>query len=83
MPLWDFICQDCEHEFEALVRGETAASCPKCESENLERQMALPRVKSDTTRGLAMRAAKKRDAKGAKDRMHERLAYEHSHDRHG
>jgi hypothetical protein len=30
-----------------------------------------------------MRAAKKRDAAQGKDRMHEQLKYEESHDRHG
>jgi hypothetical protein len=30
-----------------------------------------------------MRAAKQRDASQARDRMHERLHYEKSHDRHG
>lgn len=83
MPLYDFVCKACTHRFEALVRGKAAPACPECSSEDLEREMPLPRVKSETTRGMAMRAAKKRDAKGANDRMQERLQYEHSHDRHG
>ena len=45
--------------------------------------MSLPRVKSSGTHDLAMRAAKKRDAVQARDRMHERIRYEESHDRHG
>ncbi|NNF27924.1 MAG: zinc ribbon domain-containing protein [Gemmatimonadetes bacterium] len=83
MPIYEYRCEGCAHEFETLVRGEARPACPECASEELERLMSLPRVKSSTTRDLAMRAAKKRDAGQAKDRMHERIRYEESHDRHG
>jgi len=49
----------------------------------LERRLSLPRVKSSSTHDMAMRAAKRRDAAQARDRMHERIRYEESHDRHG
>lgn len=83
MPIYEYICQSCTHEFETLVRGETQPVCPECESEDLERVMSLPRVKSSSTRDLAMRAAKRRDKAQATDRMQERIRYEESHDRHG
>lgn len=83
MPIYEYACTECGHEFELLVRGEMTPACPACESQDLERRMSLPRVKSSSTHDLAMRAAKKRDASQAKDRMHERIRYEESHDRHG
>ena len=84
MPIYEYTCLGCGREFELLVRGTGATpACPSCKSEELERRMSLPRVKSSTTRGMAMRAAKKRDASQAQDRMHERIRYEKSHDRHG
>jgi len=83
MPLFDFKCRACGNSFEALVRGNTAAACPSCKSEDLEKLMTLPAVKSETTKELGLRAAKKRDAAQAKDNMHEQLKYEQSHDRHG
>lgn len=83
MPIYEYRCESCAHEFETLVRGEARPSCPECDSLELERLMSLPRVKSSTTRDMAMRAAKKRDASQAKDRMQERIRYEESHDRHG
>ena len=70
-------------DFERLVLGRSVPSCPGCESTKLERRLSLPRVKSSSTRGKAMRAARKRDASQARDRMHERIRYEESHDRHG
>lgn len=83
MPIFDYACRSCGHEFEALVRKDDRVHCPGCRAEDVERLLSLPAVKSDTTRGLAMRAAKRRDASQAKDRMYERIKYEESHDRHG
>lgn len=83
MPIYEYSCKSCEHDFELLIRGKETPVCPECQGEDLERLISLPRVQSETTRGLAMRAAKKRDAGQAKDNMHERLKYEESHDRHG
>lgn len=84
MPIYEYTCLDCGRECELLVRGSDATpTCPSCNSQELERRLSLPRVKSSTTRGMAMRAAKKRDARQATDRMQERIRYEKSHDRHG
>lgn len=83
-PIYEYTCIDCGRECELLVRSSSATPvCPSCKSQQLERRLSLPRVKSSTTRGMAMRAAKRRDASQARDRMHERIRYEESHDRHG
>jgi putative FmdB family regulatory protein len=83
MPIYEYACRTCGERFELLVRGEMTPACPSCKSESLERITSLPRVRSDTTRNLAARAAKKRDAAQARDNRHEQLKYEQSHDRHG
>lgn len=83
MPIYEYACRTCGEEFEALIRGEEGASCPACAGEDVERLLSLPAVQSEGTRAQALRAAKRRDARQAKDRMHERLKYEESHDRHG
>jgi putative FmdB family regulatory protein len=83
MPLFDFSCKACGHTFEVLVRGEVKPKCESCGSEEVERLLSLPTVQSESTRNLAMQAAKKRDAAQGKDRMHEQLRYEQTHDRHG
>jgi putative FmdB family regulatory protein len=79
MPLFDYSCRACGHVFEALVRGKKAPVCPSCESVDLERLLALPSVRSESTRAQAMRAAKKRDAKQADDRVRAQREYELSH----
>jgi putative FmdB family regulatory protein len=40
MPIFEYICQECKHEFEALVYGRDKAKCPKCESKKLTPQLS-------------------------------------------
>ncbi|MBL8152069.1 MAG: zinc ribbon domain-containing protein [Blastocatellia bacterium] len=45
MPLFDYVCQDCGHRFESLVRNtEEKVECPVCKSEKTERQIGRPSV---------------------------------------
>ena len=83
MPIYDYTCQACGHQFELLVRGQRTPACPSCKSKKLERLFPRPSLQTPGTRAKALKAAKKRDAALATDRMHERLKYEESHDRHG
>lgn len=84
MPIFDYSCKDCGHQFELWIRKEDqATACPECESEEVEKLFSPPQVHGDTSHGKAMRAAQKRDAAQAKDRYYERKRYEDSHDRHG
>jgi putative FmdB family regulatory protein len=49
MPLYEYVCEQCEHPFEALIYGDAQAECPKCHSQKLARQMSLPaKPKADT-----------------------------------
>ena len=80
MPIYEYRCQQCDHEFELLVRSQTTPTCPSCDGQDLERLLSLPRVATQGTRDKAMRAAKKRDQKQATERMHTRLEYEANHD---
>ena len=40
MPIYEYICQDCERHFEAIVSGERKAECPDCKSKKLEQQLS-------------------------------------------
>lgn len=80
MPIYEYVCQSCHHEFEALVLGGKTPVCKSCGGGDLERLLSLPNVKSESTHGLAMRAAKKRDQKAGNERMQEQHIYEQSHD---
>jgi putative FmdB family regulatory protein len=43
MPMYDFSCQDCTAVFEELLmKGESAAACPKCGSSRTMRMVSAP-----------------------------------------
>jgi putative FmdB family regulatory protein len=41
MPIFEYICQECQHEFEALVFGRDKAACPKCQGKKLSPQLSV------------------------------------------
>ncbi len=46
MPIFEYVCKDCNHEFEALVFGSDKAECPKCRSKRLTPQLSVFAVAS-------------------------------------
>jgi putative FmdB family regulatory protein len=53
MPIFEYICQECRHEFETLVFGRDKAKCPKCESQKLSPQLSVFAVSAKSTAGSA------------------------------
>jgi putative FmdB family regulatory protein len=49
MPIFEYICNGCQHEFEALIFGKQKAECPKCQSKNLEPQLSVFAVSAKGT----------------------------------
>lgn len=80
MPTFDFICQECQHPFEMLVRARDTVACPACGSATVEKQLSIPLLKTSGTRALAMKAARRRDKAQGTERMIEQAKYEASHD---
>ena len=80
MPIYEYKCGNCGHEFELLVRGSQVPACEKCKSENLERLVSLAAIQSETTHGKAMRAAKRRDKAQGMERESAQREYEAHHD---
>jgi putative FmdB family regulatory protein len=40
MPLFEYACAVCAHEFEALVRGSETPECPSCHATSLQRRQS-------------------------------------------
>ncbi|MBI4569156.1 MAG: zinc ribbon domain-containing protein [Planctomycetes bacterium] len=40
MPLYEYVCLDCQTPFEALVVGDAKPECPRCKSRRLEKQFS-------------------------------------------
>lgn len=41
MPIYEYVCGDCGHPFEALILGSERAECPECGSGDLEKQLSV------------------------------------------
>ena len=42
MPLYQYTCNDCDHDFETLVNRGEKVECPKCHGNDLEKQTSMP-----------------------------------------
>jgi putative FmdB family regulatory protein len=40
MPIYEYVCMECESHFEELVRGEEQIACPDCAASNVVRQFS-------------------------------------------
>ncbi len=41
MPIFEYACADCGHQFETLVRSGTTPECPQCHSASLQKQLSV------------------------------------------
>jgi putative FmdB family regulatory protein len=78
MPIYEYRCRACGHGFEALVLAGTTAACPECRSQDLEQQISLFAVSSESTRQSNLTSARRENAKTLRDK---KIA-EHEQERH-
>jgi putative FmdB family regulatory protein len=72
MPLYDFRCRGCGHEFEALVRPQDASPpcCPACAATDLEQLLSTFAVASEEkTREFASAKRKKEATVARRDNI--------------
>jgi putative FmdB family regulatory protein len=79
MPIYEYECRGCKHQFEAIVRTGDTPACPECRSSDLERLVSLFAVDSGDSRRLSLAAARKQHAKTTKEKAHAEAEYERKH----
>jgi putative FmdB family regulatory protein len=40
VPIYEYVCMECESHFEELVRGDQAVACPDCTATNVVKQFS-------------------------------------------
>jgi putative FmdB family regulatory protein len=60
MPIYEYECRQCGEQFEALVLKETVASCPACQSPDLEQLISGFAVSSESSRQSNLQAARRK-----------------------
>lgn len=64
MPIFEYVCKECDTRFEAIVNGGKKAHCPGCESTRLEQQYSAFAVGSAKGKGDFAKSASS-EASGA------------------
>ena len=81
MPLYDFLCKSCGHEFEALVRGAEGPECPTCHGRDLERLLSTFALSTDERRQASALDSRKRQIRANRDKVISDEEYRHKHDK--
>ena len=79
MPIYEYTCRGCGHEFEFLVLKGTVPACPACEGRELERVISMFAVSSDGSRGVALADGRKKAAGVKREKDHAQAEYEKNH----
>ena len=53
MPIFEYVCSECDKRFETLVRSDTVVECPSCSSTKLEKQLSVFSASVTTAFGSA------------------------------
>ena len=46
MPIFEYHCMECDHDFEVLVVGDQDVSCPTCQGNNIKKLLSACSHKS-------------------------------------
>jgi len=79
MPIYEYECRACHHEFEQLVRTGDTPACPSCKSQDLERLLSLSAVSTEGTRKTNFNRARQRAKVVQRDKDHAQWEYEKKH----
>jgi putative FmdB family regulatory protein len=84
MPLYDFHCRACSHDFEALVRPQDheATRCPSCQSVDLERLLSSFAVSTAEKTQAAAAQSRKRQVNANKEKLVADEEYRKEHEGH-
>jgi putative FmdB family regulatory protein len=83
MPLFDFHCTACDHEFEALVRAQDPpARCPRCQSAAIEKLLSGFALHTDDRHQAAVADSRRRQIRANKDKLVAEEEYRKEHEGH-
>jgi len=57
MPIFEYLCRECDHHFEAIVLSAQKPKCPKCDSKRLEQQLSSFAVGGERPTAIADQGA--------------------------
>jgi putative FmdB family regulatory protein len=84
MPLYDFHCTTCDHEFEALVRPQDPAptTCPACRGTSIEKLLSGFALHTEERHRAAVKDSRQRQIRANKDKLVAEEEYRKEHEGH-
>ena len=79
MPIYEYLCRACRHEFEQLLRTGDTPACPKCQGQDLERLLSHLAVSTEGTRQSNFNKARARAKLTQRDKDVAQAEYEKKH----
>ena len=79
MPIYEYECRACKHQFEQLIRTGDVPVCPNCAGGDLERLLSHCAVSSEHSRQLNFNRARASARKVQRDKDHAQMEYEKKH----
>jgi putative FmdB family regulatory protein len=83
MPIYEYECRACGHQFEQLVRTGDSPACPSCRGADLQRLLSHCSVSSDHTRQLSFNKARAKAKLVQRDKDVAQAEYEKKHHEEG
>jgi putative FmdB family regulatory protein len=80
MPIYEYACRGCGHQFEQLLRTGDTPACPSCKGQDLERLLSqIAAMSSENTRQLSFNKARQRAKLVQRDKDVAQAEYEKKH----
>lgn len=80
MPLYEYRCRACSHEFEQIVKLGETPPCPACSASDPERLFSRSvSVSTDKTRKRSLAAARSKGRAVAREKEHAQREYERNY----
>jgi len=80
MPIFEYKCQACSHQFEKIVRhGEKPEACPECGAAQLEQLLSIPGISTAKSRHVTHGDARRRAMSIKKEKDHAQAEYERNY----
>ena len=80
MPLYEYECRSCGHEFEVLLRtGDPPPTCASCGSSDLEKLLHQVAISTEGTRQTNLNKARKIAKRTQRDKDVAQAEYEQKH----
>jgi putative FmdB family regulatory protein len=80
MPIYEYKCRKCSHEFERLVRNNEVPACPECADADVEKKLSLGAgISTQKSRNRVLGIARAKGKAIKKEQDHAQREYERNY----